>query len=437
MGKTVFSDTPPQGTIVTALFLNAVNNHRHTGRDNDGEGALDYAVATGSNNAYVLSLSPALDAHVAGMPIIWKANHANSGAATLNVNSIGAVSLKKNISEVLEAGDILSDKIYIVLYDGTNLQLLNPSGQSTGISGAVSNLFAGATGADKYIKETIGEITLYDSAGNTYKTLRNIKILIDSTASGANGLDTGSLAADTWYSKWVIYNPSTGASAGILSLPLATTGNVTSGSDVVSSIPSTTNLAAGMPLRSANLPAGTVIVSVDSATQVTVSNLATASGTGVSLTFLTPPTMPSGYTYKARTGFVRTDGTANKYPLSFKQLGRVVEYQVRSGSNVTSLPVMASGSTGGISTWSAVSVLTFVPPTAALIRGRLNQLTAAGTNQQGCQVGPKAGDIWASYMPNQTLSINPFSGILESTGISWASGGGDNTVSCAGWEDNL
>jgi hypothetical protein len=41
MSKTVFSDTPPQGTIVTADFLNAVNTHRHTGEDVDGAGALD------------------------------------------------------------------------------------------------------------------------------------------------------------------------------------------------------------------------------------------------------------------------------------------------------------------------------------------------------------------------------------------------------------
>lgn len=40
---------------------------------------------------------------------------------------------------------------------------------------------------------------------------------VDITASGANGLDTGSEAANTWYSVWVIWNPTTQAAAGLLS----------------------------------------------------------------------------------------------------------------------------------------------------------------------------------------------------------------------------
>ena len=125
MGKTVFSDTPPQGTIVTADFLNAVNKHRHTGADADGDGVLDYAVSTGSANAYLLTLSPALAAHIAGMPIRFRANFTNTGACTLTVNSLGAVALKKNYNVALSAGDIVSGQIITVAHDGTNYQLLN------------------------------------------------------------------------------------------------------------------------------------------------------------------------------------------------------------------------------------------------------------------------------------------------------------------------
>jgi hypothetical protein len=106
MSKTVFSDTPPQGTIVTADFLNAVNTHRHTGEDVDGAGALDYAAAGGSNNAYTLTLSPALAAHIPGMPIRFKANHANTGAATININNLGAVALKRNYNQALTANKL-------------------------------------------------------------------------------------------------------------------------------------------------------------------------------------------------------------------------------------------------------------------------------------------------------------------------------------------
>ena len=125
MGKTIFDDTPPLGTIVTDDFLNAINTHRHTGEDVDGAGILDYAASTGSANAYILTLSPALAAHIAGMPIRFKANFTNTGAATLNINGLGAVALKKNYSVALSAGDIVSGQIITVNYDGTNYQVLN------------------------------------------------------------------------------------------------------------------------------------------------------------------------------------------------------------------------------------------------------------------------------------------------------------------------
>ncbi|KQC03902.1 MAG: hypothetical protein APR55_06665 [Methanolinea sp. SDB] len=132
MAKTVFSDTPPQGTIVTAAFLNAVNRHRHTGRDNDGEGALDFAVDTGTSNAYVVALSPALDAVITGMPIYFKAANPNTGASTLNVNSLGAKALRKNGVDALAAGDIQAGQIVLVIYDGTYFQIIGLSAGHTG-----------------------------------------------------------------------------------------------------------------------------------------------------------------------------------------------------------------------------------------------------------------------------------------------------------------
>jgi len=43
-------------------------------------------------------------------------------------------------------------------------------------------------------------------------------ITIDITASGENGLDTGSEAASSWYYVWLIYNPTTDTYKGLFSL---------------------------------------------------------------------------------------------------------------------------------------------------------------------------------------------------------------------------
>lgn len=84
---------------------------------------LDYATSTGSANAYVLTLAPALPALVAGRMLTFKANFANTGAATLNVNGLGAKSIKR-VSSDIGAGNIQAGQIVTVIYDGTNFQLL-------------------------------------------------------------------------------------------------------------------------------------------------------------------------------------------------------------------------------------------------------------------------------------------------------------------------
>jgi hypothetical protein len=67
---------------------------------------------------------PALTANINGMPIRFKVDRDNSGSATLNINGIGAVAVKKGGATALEAGDIKSGCIYEVVYDGTNFQIM-------------------------------------------------------------------------------------------------------------------------------------------------------------------------------------------------------------------------------------------------------------------------------------------------------------------------
>lgn len=86
----------------------------------------DYAATTGSSNAYVLTLSPKLYAHVTGYPIAIKTNFANTGAATININGLGAVSLKKYGNKDLASGDLPSGWEGWIAYDGTNYQILSP-----------------------------------------------------------------------------------------------------------------------------------------------------------------------------------------------------------------------------------------------------------------------------------------------------------------------
>jgi len=55
-----------------------------------------------------------------------------------------------------------------------------------------------------------------DDNDNNIESLSTITV--DITASGVNGLDTGTEAASRWYYVWIIYNPTTDTAAGLLSL---------------------------------------------------------------------------------------------------------------------------------------------------------------------------------------------------------------------------
>ena len=246
------------------------------------------------------------------------------------------------------------------------------------VQGSFKNLQLSATGTNANVSISADEIVV-ENTSNAYKTLRAVSLTVAGVSSGvANGLDTGSLAASTWYSVWVIAKAD-GTTAGLLSLSS------------------------------------------------------------------TAPTLPSGYTFKARVGWVRTDGTANKYPLSFIQSGRTVQYKVAAGSNVTVLPQMASGVSGNVSTptWTAIATGGFVPPTAAKIRPMLAIL-----NGGQAMVAPNnAYGAFNSLSNPAPIVTNPSGGaeiihihdlVLESTNIYWASAvNATNALFCFGWEDNL
>lgn len=63
-------------------------------------------------------------------------------------------------------------------------------------------------------------------------------------------------------------------------ITVSTTGNTTSGSPIITNIPSTTGMRAGHAVSGTGIPSATAILTVDSATQITLNKNATSSNTG-------------------------------------------------------------------------------------------------------------------------------------------------------------
>lgn len=117
-----------------------MNGFKHTGlgkataatdslRADQGIGAVGgaYYDTTGSSNAYVVTTTAALTAYAAGQTFLIKASFTNTGAATLNVDGIGAKNIYKN-GAPLTAGALVSGQVYELSYDDTQFQLLTRSG---------------------------------------------------------------------------------------------------------------------------------------------------------------------------------------------------------------------------------------------------------------------------------------------------------------------
>lgn len=88
--------------------------------------AINYGVDAGSTDAYVATITPAPTAYVTGGIYILKAATANTGAATVNFNSLGAKTIVKAVSTALADNDIVANMFCLLVYNGTNMVLLNP-----------------------------------------------------------------------------------------------------------------------------------------------------------------------------------------------------------------------------------------------------------------------------------------------------------------------
>lgn len=80
-------------------------------------GSANYGAENGAANAYVLSVSAQVTALADGMTFAFRASNANTGASTINVNSLGALPIVRPDRSALQANDILAGEICEVVFN--------------------------------------------------------------------------------------------------------------------------------------------------------------------------------------------------------------------------------------------------------------------------------------------------------------------------------
>lgn len=116
--------------IIILLFLSAAA----FGQSNTFKWVNQIPYTASGTNTYTLSIT-GYQYYKAGDEIKVTFTNANTGTATVNVNGLGAVGLRKNGSTPLSSGDIAAGGTYILSHDGTNFQVLNIPGAGGGGGG--------------------------------------------------------------------------------------------------------------------------------------------------------------------------------------------------------------------------------------------------------------------------------------------------------------
>ena len=197
-------------------------------------GATKIATVTGTDTL-TGTLTPALAAYATGNLFSFVAANTNTGATTINLNSLGAKNITKSGTTALVAGDLVTGQVYLIEYDGTRFQLINPST----VSASVSSITFGSTGLTPSTA-TSGAVTVAGTlaianggTGTTSTTFVNAATNVTGTLPVANG-GTGITSLGTGVATWL----GTPTSANLISTVTDETG---SGVLVFNNTPSLTN----------------------------------------------------------------------------------------------------------------------------------------------------------------------------------------------------
>lgn len=176
-------------------------------------GQKSYAADTGAADAYEVTLSPVPSALQAGQVVRFKASATNTGASTIDVNSLGPDDIKKNVTDDLEAGDITQNGVYTLVFDGTNFQLTGP----------VTPIYNTAGSIQDNAMETATKWPVYQAAAPAYHTLvalgNTYSIVVEETGSAGS---TGGSDDPTSDDKVASHTHTGGAhthGAGTLTIP--------------------------------------------------------------------------------------------------------------------------------------------------------------------------------------------------------------------------
>ncbi len=151
----------------------------------------------GSANTYTLVTSPVITSYAADMFYYIKVNASNTGASTINVDSVGAKNIKKysgsGIAD-LTANDLEANGIYTIVYDGTQFILIGGGLADTTSVTTQTNINAAdifLLNARRLSAHSSGSLNVIDGFVDTFS--------VDGTTQNSTALNLSSPSANMEY----------------------------------------------------------------------------------------------------------------------------------------------------------------------------------------------------------------------------------------------
>jgi hypothetical protein len=197
-----------------AFGQSAVNGDRHFLGNTTVDGLQNGCLDAGSTDTYACNPSPAITAYATGTGYRFKANTVNTGAASINLNSLGAKTIVKvagGITTALADGDIKAGQWVDLVYDGANMQMQSTLGNTSSGSGDFSSNTASSVDSEA--------VLFSGTAGKTGKRSTLTATVVKSTS----GVQTAAVAGTDYVAPGgALGTPSSGVLTNATGLPLAT-----------------------------------------------------------------------------------------------------------------------------------------------------------------------------------------------------------------------
>jgi hypothetical protein len=213
---------------------------------------------SGTNNAIILTTSNTFNhapirSYFAGLKVGFFTSATNTGATTINIDSLGVKNVK-TIAGIDFIGGELNSYVELI-YNGNNFVLLNQKTQSQYIPDKIL-LSNNSTNPNTQIDFSAGNFEFSDKSGFANFTAQTGDLSLN-FGTGLGMLDIGTKAPSTWYYCYAIYNPTTNVSKVLCSTASPSLTGAYTGSNMPSGYTEDRYIGALKTYSSGNIAGGT------------------------------------------------------------------------------------------------------------------------------------------------------------------------------------